>query len=89
MCMLIQKLKYAAMKERHSDIMRKHEETTRACEAVKAGRWTEAADLFYSAADAKRLIRRGPTCVSAQQGYHVVFVLDESGSMVHTAWYGM
>lgn len=65
------------MKQRHAETMGKHSETRAACEAVTECRWSEAADLFYKATDVVQ-----PT-VSAQQGYyHIVFVLDESRSMV-------
>jgi hypothetical protein len=54
--------------------MEKHEKTRQACEAVKECKWKDAADLFYKAADV--------TCLVQEGNYHIVFVLDESGSMV-------
>ena len=72
--LLIQASKYADMRERHDETMAKHKKTRQACKAVKECKWKEAADLFYKAADV--------TCLVQQGNYHVVFVLDESGSMV-------
>jgi len=70
----IQASKYAKMRERHDETLAKHEKTRQACEAVEEFKWKEAADFFYQAADV--------TCLVQEGNYHIVFVLDESGSMV-------
>ena len=70
----IQASKYAKMRERHDETMAKHEKTRQACKAVKECKWKEAADLFYKAADV--------TCLVQEGNYLIVFVLDESRSMV-------
>jgi len=80
--MLNQESKYKDMREQHDEIMVKHQETVAACNAVEERNWSQAADLFYKAADSIQRAPAGPP----QQGYHVVFVLDESGSMVRTAY---
>jgi len=54
--------------------MIKHKETLDACEAVDKGKWPKARGLFYEAA--------GECRDASMKGHHLVFVLDESSSMV-------
>lgn len=54
--------------------MERFNQTLKACEYVKNKKWLEAAKEFYGAAS-----KITGTKIT---GYHVVFVLDESGSMV-------
>jgi hypothetical protein len=69
--------KYAVMHESHEESMAKHNQTVLACAAVDRRDWKKASQLFCEAA--AELKTRLTTSV---QGYHVVFVLDESSSMV-------
>ena len=73
--------KYDNMRKTHAETMDKHEDTIKACKAVTKCNWSEAAHLFYKATDIPQ------PSVSAKQGnYHIVFVLDESGSMVRSVF---
>ena len=73
--MLNQENKYEKMREQHDETMGKHKETMAACKAVEERKWSEAADLFYKAADFTRLVQQTTTCVE------VCFVMDCTGSM--------
>jgi len=51
-----------------------HQQTIEGCDAVKNCNWGRAAELYLEAATEAE--------VAGTQGHHIVFVLDESGSMV-------
>jgi len=55
----------------------KHKKTIEACELVGEKKWWPAAELFLAAAEE---IENQVT--ASVQGYHIVFVLDRSHSMV-------
>lgn len=72
-----QKDKYTSMKACYDDTEKKHTMTLDACKAVKEKDKVKAATLFDEAS--KALVERTNTI---KQYFHIVFVLDESGSMV-------
>lgn len=73
--------KYAAMQEGHMESMAKHRQTLAACDAVKLRDWTKASRLFFDASEELKVNAIVQSC-----GHHVVFVLDESGSMKGAPW---
>ena len=72
---------YEHMQKSHKESMDKHRLTLRACAATDSRDWSQAAKLFFDSSE--ELATRKTSQV---QGYHVVFVLDESGSMSGAPW---
>ena len=72
---------YEHMQKSHKESMDKHRLTLRACAATDSRDWSQAAKLFFDSSE--ELATRKTSQV---QGYHVVFVLDESYSMSGEPW---
>ena len=66
---------YERMRDRERDSNVKHATTLRAVDACSRSEWKKAEELFYEASEALAEI-------ISTQSFHVVFVLDESESMV-------
>ena len=74
---MFQRAKYAQMEARLNESLEKHQKTLEACQAVQQSKWQKASKLFFEAAEESQIEQS-----SKLGAYHVVFVLDESGSMV-------
>jgi len=82
--------KYEKMKKDKDECLRKHQLTVDACKMVAVKEWQKIAvkkwqKIAEKFAEATALPSVAQPSTSAQQGnYHIVFVLDESGSMVRS-----
>ena len=70
-----ERITYEKMRQASIIQNKNHEKTIEACDLAECGRWGEARDHFLTL-NANQLVTNQRDC-----NYHVVFVLDESGSM--------